>query len=1152
MAIQRRVNWISQERVDVPAMRSIESAMSNDLDQLIQSFVTGDPSMPQGRGYVLRGFELSMTGAIGGAASGLQMVVDPGALFHIEASQSGTTFMVPAGTPNQTLNSATNTNVTGAFTPNAINYVGIDYSRLIDPTTDAEVYIWDPTTNSETTLVAPTAVILEYDIIISTTVWPSNVLPIAVVVTDAGNNVLSITDSRWLLFRLGTGGTDPNPFYVYPWTAQPEGRTENPPTSTSDASDPFEGGDKMLMTLKDWMNAIMSSLLEIKGTTYWYSLGSAGSIVNLREDLGNTVVTGAGSISHGILPNTSPVLTTTGNIAINSNQLTSLASTAGIVVGQFIMGNGIPVQTTVLAIAGSTVTMSNNATETLTGISVAFYAPNTVTGPGQVNWDQGIFLDVIGTNLAYEFLPNPTSANIVLSNDEVAYVNLVRGQTIIPNLIFTNGSAVVQSVGSISWTTGLEAGDYVRLVSDTDAGYYEILSVDSLSQVTLVTAWAETSTGASGAQAVYAYGSYANSPTPQASDRYIHIAARDAVPTTGNMWWFLLREDNGGSVPTVYVRFIGEELREGDTNIIDDGFPKQVLQYIGSPSESTSLPNYTAALSPGAVPQVFTITTGAESTITTSQYFYVSSSANARQYYVWFQLNGVGADPMPIANRIGVKVPLTTGQTAAQVATAIEAALQALPNDDFSVSQSSNVLTVTNTSAGTCTPPSNQNVSAPFAIAVTQNGTGVGNNIIHDGDNLTLAIKELDEAYGAIIANADNPNYDEPLSVISGVPANSNQVQGPISANSDLTLPNNSRESEMAQYYTVGLGSLMVFLNGQYLDLNENASMPGTIVSYGMTGPDTSYYNLVTGATEYAIQYTPSANVNLTDVKFKLVSAVLANGAVGNIFSTVMSDSSGQPSGTILGTSSNVLANTVGGSVQAVDFNYGTPVALTAGTPYWFILTGDSTYFAGTYHLTLHGASPNVLVYPTSFFNGTSWTSLFGTPGFELDGTSTVGQFDWTEVGSAGTLSNVIQINRNLVVGDVVTFRINVGSGGSSGGGGGVGPQGPPGANGSNGLNGSQSPVAISTKTSSYTVMVPGDVGALKANCAGGAIIFTLPTAASATGLIFYFKKIDSTSNLMTVKGNGAELIDGLNVQSTSVQYTSFTLISDGTTWSLL
>jgi len=1150
MAVQRRVNWISQQRVDVPDVRSIESAASNDFDQLIQAFVTGTS-----QGYVLRGFEIAMTGAIGGAASGLNLIVDPGALMHISASQSGTIFMVPTGTANQQLNSATNTTVTGAFTPNAINYVGIDYSRYIDPTTDAQVYIWDPTTNSETSLVAPRAQILEYDIIISTTVWPSNVLPIAIVTTDPGNNVLSITDSRWLLFRLGTGGTNPNPFYVYPWTAQPEGRTENPPTSTSDAVNPFEGGDKMLMNLKDWMNAVMSSLLEIKGTTYWYSMGAGGSISNLREDLGNTVVTGAGSIAHGVLPNTIPVLTTTGNTSANSNQLTALASTTGIVVGQVVMGNGIPEQTTVLSIAGSTVTLSKDATQSLSTTAVSFYSPNTVTAPGQVNWDQGIFLDVIGTRLAYEFLPNPSSANILLADDQVAYVNLVRGVAITPNLIFTSGSAIVQSVGSVSWTSGLESGDYVRLGSDTDAGYYEISTVDSsLPQVTLTIPYGGVSTGASGAKAVYAFGSYANSPTAQASDRYIHIADRDEVPQTGNVWWFLLREDNGGSVPTVYVRFIGQELEQGDTNVIGDGFPKEVLQYIGSPSEYTSLPNYTAALTPGAVPEVSQITTGAESTMSSGQYFYISSAGNARQYYVWFTLNGVGTDPMPVANRIGVKVNLTTGQTNAQVASAIAAALSGLVAGDFNTSVTSNVITVTNSSAGTCSPPSNVSVSAPFAIVVTQIGTGVGNNVIHDGDNLTLAIKELDEAIGAIIANADNPNYDEPLSVITGAPANSNQVTGPISSGANLTLPNNSRESEMAQYYTVGLGSLMVFLNGQYLDLNESSSS-SVIVTHNMSaGSYTGVVGLISPAgQEYAIQYTPTANADLSSIRFAL-SQSHASGVSGNLFANVRADASGTPS-TVLGTSANVSATGIPNAVVTpIAFTFSSPVTLVAGTTYWFTLSADSTYFASASagnEVVMQAQTGSGTPYQWDIYNGTTWTSVPSTtPSFELDGTTTSGGFDWTEVGSAGTLSNLIQINRNLVVGDVVTFRINVGSGGGSGGGGGVGPQGPPGPAGPAGANAAGGPVAVSTKTSSYTVLSTDCV--LKADCTSGAVVFTLPTVASSTGRIFYLKKIDATSNLMTVKGNGAELIDGSNVQTTSVQWTSFTVVCDGSTWSIL
>src|ERR1035437_2092941 len=152
MAAKRRVNWISQQRVDVPDMRAVESAVSNDFDELIKSFVTGTS-----QGYFLRGFEISMAGAIGGAASGLQMIVDPGAIFHINSSQSGTFFLVTPGMPAQVLNAATNIIVDGAFSPNAINYVGIEYERFIDDTTSAQIYIWNPTTNNETTKNAPRA-----------------------------------------------------------------------------------------------------------------------------------------------------------------------------------------------------------------------------------------------------------------------------------------------------------------------------------------------------------------------------------------------------------------------------------------------------------------------------------------------------------------------------------------------------------------------------------------------------------------------------------------------------------------------------------------------------------------------------------------------------------------------------------------------------------------------------------------------------------------------------------------------------------------------------------------------------------------------------------------------------------------------------------
>lgn len=896
MGVKRRVNWISQQRVDVPDMRSLESAVSNDFDELIKSFVTGTT-----QGYILRGFEISMAGAIGGAASGLQLIVDPGAVFHTSSSQSGTFYLVSSGTPAQQLNSATNTIIDGAFAPSAINYIGLEYERFIDDTTSSQVYVWNPTTNNETTKNAPRAQILRYRIKITTSTFASNVLPIATVTTDSGNNVVSITDARWMLFRLGTGGAAPNPFYVYPWTAQSEGRTENPSTSSSNSVNPFHGGDKMIMTLKDWMNAIMTSLQEIKGTVYWYSPGSAGSIDSLRTDLGNTITTGKGVIEHS-------------------------ADTAGL-----------------------------------------------------ITWDEDIYLKIVGSRLSYKFSANPSpSTDITLADNEVAYVTLVRDVEISPNLIFTNSSAVVTSVGAIAWTGSLQAGDWIKLGADTVAGYYQIQSVDSLSQVTLTIPFAGTSTGASGAKAKYAFGTYSTSASPS-TNRDIFIADRASVPQGQDVFWFLMRSDNGGVIPRVYVRFIGSELEMGETEEIDDGVPRQLLQYIGAPLESSSKPNYSSSINPGALPEITDFTFGSAASMTSNDYFFFYSSADARKYYMWVNKDGTGVDPAPLADYTGIELAVTTGQTAQQVAIAAQAAFDSTFYPDFtSVVRSSpndDTVRVTNNSAGVTSNAVNFNMNAPFTITLIQDGTGDGNFIVNDGDNLTKAIKKLDQAFGALLASLDSPSYDEPVDIVASGETPPTSLNGPIITGTEIFLPDNTRLSNITQYYTVGRGSLQVFLNGQYLRLG----------------------------------------------------------------------------------------------------------------------------------------------------------------------------IDWSEVGSTGTASNSILILQDLEVGDSLEFRISAGGAGAGGGGGGVGPQGPPGPTGPAGADAIGGPVAISVKNANYTAQLTDNV--LLGDASGGAIIFTLPSAASAAGQVFFFKKIDATGNVVTVKGNLTELIDGSNTQLLSSQYVAITVVSDGTQW---
>jgi hypothetical protein len=843
VAVTRRVNQLSQMREEVSDLKAIESAASADFDLLAESFIAG-----AGNPYIINGFTINFaSNPIGGASSNLQVVVANGALLHTTASQSGTFFLVPAGTPNVVLNAATTSNVFGSFVPSSFNYVGIDYYRFQDPTTDTQRYLWDPTTQQEDQEIAPAAIILNYEFVISSSIWAANILPLAIVETDSSNNVVSITDARPLLFRLGTGGATPNPFYVYPF---PEGDTENPVTSTSNSTNPFYGGDKALTDLKDWMDAVMTLLLDIGGGPYWYSYASSypsGSIPQLREDATNTILTANGNISHGVIPDASPVLTTTGNTTLGSNQITSLASTTGIVSGQYIDGPAFYAGTTVLGVSGSTVTMSGEATDTTTGSAVSFTNP-VATQPGQMNWSNTLYLKVIGSNLEYQIEANPTGSTVVLANNQVAYIQLTRDVPVSPDLIWTGGSPTVTSVGSVTWTTGLLAGDWITITTAGHAGYYQILTVVNAYTVTLTTNYSGSNTTA---PSLYAYGIY-TLPGVSGNSRDIQIAARGSVPTGPNYFWLFSRNDDGGALPRVYVRWLGMDLSYGVSENVSGPQIQNVLTYIGSPIESATAPQYVSAyniwegFSSAVLPQIVQITTDAASTMASEEYFIIYSSAGAREYVVWVNKDGGGTDPAPIANAIDLEWDVTTGQTAAQTAATLQTLLNSTFNKDFSVSIASNVLTVTNTSAGVSASPSNVGIGGAFGIVVTQAGTGSGNYLISDGDNLTLAVKKLDEGYGVIVSSLDSPTYDETVDVVASggtyPPSLTNPVSinGPVSNGSNIFLPNNSREGNVPQFYTVGKGILEVLLNGQFIDVET-----GAYVEVGAAGSASNQIQLV-------------------------------------------------------------------------------------------------------------------------------------------------------------------------------------------------------------------------------------------------------------------------------------------------------------------
>jgi hypothetical protein len=261
MSVKRQGNWLGQQRVDIPHIRAVESSVAGDFDLIAGTMLAGQEPL------ILAGFNLITSGIT--LASNLQLAVANGVMIHYLASESGSIFSVPASRPNEVLNT-TNPRVSGSFTPNQTNYVGIDFVRAADPTTVDLVEFINPNTDLETPVSTPLARTLDYRIVISTLDFDNSpsVAPVAIVVVDSTGTIISYQDARNRFFRLGSGGTAPNIQNSFGW---PGSRSENL------TGDTFSGGDKAISNFKAWNDSIMTRLWEVGGGEYWYSPTTYGN-----------------------------------------------------------------------------------------------------------------------------------------------------------------------------------------------------------------------------------------------------------------------------------------------------------------------------------------------------------------------------------------------------------------------------------------------------------------------------------------------------------------------------------------------------------------------------------------------------------------------------------------------------------------------------------------------------------------------------------------------------------------------------------------------------------------------------------------------------------------------------------------------------------
>lgn len=290
MAVLGRVLFSSAERVDLPDLLSIDSYTAGDWKAFIQGLVGST------RPYILSGFDvISPESAVGAATCSIR--VADSAVYYPGSAAGPFFFGMPAGDPTSA------PLVPKLHGANATNYVFLTLSTF-DTASDTRA-LWDPdrnATGAEFTQNINTQTAIQVQVNVSTGSFPVNTVPVAIITTGSNGMIASIQDARDMLFRLGTGGLNPNPLNGYSFRSLPSSTYARfePDTVISQigGTNPFQGGDKNILTLKEWMDTVMTKLRELGGTKYWYEDTGTFNLATIYKDVLTGYWKSKGTYSH--------------------------------------------------------------------------------------------------------------------------------------------------------------------------------------------------------------------------------------------------------------------------------------------------------------------------------------------------------------------------------------------------------------------------------------------------------------------------------------------------------------------------------------------------------------------------------------------------------------------------------------------------------------------------------------------------------------------------------------------------------------------------------------------------------------------------------------------------------------------------------------
>lgn len=540
MSSLNRGRYSSQQLLTIPQLRAIDAGVTTDLQALYQNLISGITSS-----YIISGLTINITGSsFSSAASTLTINTANSLILATLSAQSGSLLPIN-GTTADSLNSALNPNIIGSFSANSTNYVSIDLIREADTNSSDTIFLWNATQLNTIKRQQYTNTILSYRIYISTVAPSANQLLIAEVVTNSLGIPTTINDCRNLLFRLGTGGIAPNPFYTYPW---PQGRNENSFSSSSSAVNPFVGGDKSITSLQTWMAAVMTEIKLVKGSPFWYSTvgsgggGSNGSLLTIDEDA---------NLSYATSPGPPP-----GVMHYNA-----------AVTGDMYWDQPVYIRSMV---------------------SSQYYKINSTSQGSLVLNDQDV--SFISLN-RYITLSGNLSFSPSLSGIPAAVVSAAGSN----GAFLVSGTAPVFTgmTSGISGNTG--NGDFIKAIVDSNesfdqvATFFDNTGATSSASSAYYAVLNNAYTGTTGVQVGEYSQTYYTGSSITKAPRSIALS----YTPLGSMYWIGYRDNTN-----IYTHWLGA-LRPGEDRQIDNETSNDLLTYIGAPNESVTIPNYSATPTTG-------------------------------------------------------------------------------------------------------------------------------------------------------------------------------------------------------------------------------------------------------------------------------------------------------------------------------------------------------------------------------------------------------------------------------------------------------------------------------------------------------------------------------------------------------------------------